>query len=135
MFNSVIFFVLMCFDRLELSGTSTMIKSIHLFVDNVSVHKEFAPRRQTFNEIFSHELIERFRKCFAPGLRFLTLGCFMIISPCHTALCVLASKYIPVISHPRYSPDLILCNFISKSQNPFLWWSFLKLGTTSVKRR
>jgi len=89
----------------------------HFFFDSQGiVHKEFVPPRQTVNQTFYREVLEKLRKRVArvrPGIAR-TWMLHYDNAPCHTAVSInefLAEKGIPVFPHPPYSPDLSPCDF------------------------
>jgi transposase len=79
------------------------------------VHKEFVPPRQTVNQVFYKDVLERLRKR-AIRVRPDIADKWMLHhdnAPCHTALSIiefLTSKGIPVVPQPPYSPDLSPCD-------------------------
>ena len=99
--------------------SQSKIKSMRIcFFDSQGiVHKEFVPPRQTVNQTFYLEFLERLRKRVArvrPGIA----RNWMLHhdnAPCHMAISInefLAEKSIPVVPQPPYSPDLSTCDFV-----------------------
>ena len=95
---------------------------ICFFDSQGTVHTEFVPRRQTVNQFYHREILERLRKRVV-RVRSSIANNWMLHhdnAPCHMAISViecLAKKGIPVVPQPPYSPDLSPCDFFFCSQN------------------
>ena len=82
----------------------------------IFVHKKFVPPGQTVNQAFYKDVLERLRK-WVQRVRTDIADDWVLHhdnAPAHTALWIrefLAKKNIPVLPHPRYSPDLAPCDF------------------------
>jgi len=77
------------------------------------IHYEFVPTRQTVNQVYCLEVLERLREKVRWKRPELFANNSWILhhdsAPVHTALSVrefLATKQITVLEHPVYSPDL-----------------------------
>lgn len=82
------------------------------------VHYEFVPKGQTVNQVFYKQVLERLREKVRRKRPEAWKSKSWILhhdnAPAHSALSVrefLASKNIPVVPHPPYSPDLAPCDF------------------------
>ena len=99
-----------------MSKSKIKSKCICFFDSEGIVHKEFVPPRQTVNQTFYREVLERFRKTKARVRPCIarTLMLHHDNAPCHTAFSInecLAEKSIPVVPYPPYSPNLSPCDF------------------------
>jgi len=100
--------------RMSRSRVTTMII---VFIDSRGiVHKEFVPPGQTVNHAIYKDVLERLGKRVQQVRRDIADDWLLQHdnAPAHTALSIqefLAKKYIPVLPHPPYSPDLAPCDF------------------------
>lgn len=82
------------------------------------VHYEFVPTGQTINQVFYKQVLERLREKVRRKRPEVWKSKSWFLhhdnAPAHSALSIrefLASKNIPVVPHPPYSPDLAPCDF------------------------
>jgi histone-lysine N-methyltransferase SETMAR len=80
------------------------------------VHKEFVPSGQTVNHAFYKDVLERLRKRVQRDRTDSADEWVLhhVNAPAHNVLSIgefLAKKYIHLLPHPPYSPDLSPCNF------------------------
>jgi len=101
------------------SGPIKHQSNAHCFFDFFGlVHYEFVPTSQTINKVFYKPVLERLRekvRCKRPEV-WKSKSWFLHHdnAPVHSALSIrefLASKNLPVVPYPPYSPDLAPCDF------------------------
>jgi transposase len=97
--------------------SKSKIKTMIVFFNHQGVvHKEFVPLSQTMNQTFCREVLDWLRRRVLHVRPEIAVNCILHHdnTPYHGALSVrefLASKQIPVLPQPPYSPDLAPCDF------------------------